>query len=92
MADTIESVRIDGLEYQSANSLSGIAVGTSISIQNQTTDEVEFAISATKPDVTFKGVVIPHEFDGVVTISAGENEVWIKGHGPVNIQESCHGL
>ena len=87
MADTKAAVQLSGIEYQSANTLSGIAVGAAISVQNQTTDILYFAISATKPTTAFVGEVIPADVSAKAYVSALENEVWLLGKGPVSIQE-----
>lgn len=86
MADTLPAVKLTDSGYQSCVVLSGIAAGTSISIQNQTTGYVHVAISATQPVEDFIGELIPPKPEAKAYISAGENTVWLKGDGPVSIQ------
>ena len=86
MADTINSITLSGLDWEDANTLSGIAVGTEISIQNQTNQVVLVAVSTTKPSLSFNGLAIPPVLAEMLTITAGENKVWVKGKGPISVQ------
>lgn len=86
MANTLPSIRLVDYEWQDANALSGFAVGTAISIQNQSHQPVFVAITNTKPAADFYGFGIPPDMAAVATISAGEERVWLRGDGPVNIQ------
>jgi hypothetical protein len=88
MADTLASQRLTGLVYEDVTTLFGIPAGTAITIQNQTTSEVYLAISATQPSPDFKGVLIPSRLEALANIPTGENQVWLKGVGPVNVQEA----
>ena len=87
MADTINAITLTGDEYESVSSLTGIAVGTGISIQNQTTGMVYVAISPTKPLSDFRGEIVPDTPMIKAYIGANESEVWLKGDGPVSVQE-----
>lgn len=86
MANTLPSIRLVDYEWQDANTLSGLPVGTAINIQNQTHQPVFVAITNTKPADDFEGFGIPPDMSAVATISAGEERVWLRGDGPVNIQ------
>lgn len=87
MTDTIPSIRLTGEDWEDVSALSGIAAGTALYIQSQSSTIIQIAISATKPDKTFKGMYIPNSPSFPVTITAGENKVWLYGTGPVNVQE-----
>lgn len=87
MADTIASVRLSGTEYESVLDLVGIADGVAVSVQNISRYPVEIAISASQPLTTFTGEIIPANPSDKLFVSTGENRVWLKGRGPVSIQE-----
>lgn len=80
------AITLSGEDWEDANALANIAVGTAIAIQNQTNQAVFFAISSAKPSAAFIGVAIPPVLSEMATVGAGENRVWIKGEGPVSIQ------
>jgi hypothetical protein len=86
MADTLNAITLSGEDWEDVNALTSIAVGTSISVQNQTNQAVFIAVSATKPALSFVGIAIPAVLSEMVTITEGENKVWLKGKGPVSIQ------
>ena len=82
MADTISNVKLLGVQYQNLNTLTGIAVGTKLEIQNQTTEPVRLSISSTQPSLnTDKFFLLKDDISIIATISAGENNVWAFGNG-----------
>lgn len=74
MADTINPVLVSE-DWVSLNSLSGIAAGASIKIQNIGAIDCFVRISASQPTEEYGEGCYIGEFYGV---SAGENEVWAK--------------
>jgi len=87
MTDTIDVITLTGTDWQDLNTLSGIAVGTAISVQNQTNQVVFIATSNTKPSITFKGLAIPPVLSELASVSSGQSTVWVKGVGPIMTQE-----
>lgn len=91
MADTLASVEI-GNEWTSANTLTGIAIGTAMVVQNQGSSQMIYASAPAKPANGFMGVIIPARIDRPLMVDAGESEVWLKARFPgtmarANIQE-----
>ena len=86
MANTLPSINLTGTDWVNLNTASGIAVGTSIEIQNQSSTALLVSISPTKPTLDFKGFIIPPLPAEIATISANESIVWVLGSGPVNVQ------
>ena len=87
MAQTIESVILDGVDWINANEATGIAVGKPMIMQNQSSSPVMMAISTTKPDIKFRGILLPTDLSINGTVSEGESTVWLYGSGPVSVQE-----
>lgn len=73
---------LQGQEYESVNTLFGIAVGTAFTIQNQTDgDKFKLSIAASKPVVTTLAYRLsPSNSDAIIEIPAGNPEVWAYGH------------
>lgn len=88
MADTRETIRLSGLDWEDVGALTGIAAGTAIYLQSQSSTKIQMAISATKPNKSFQGVILPNDVKYPATVTAGENTVWLYGSGPVSIQEA----
>lgn len=86
MTDTIAAINLTGLDWQDANTLTGIAVGTAVSIQNQSSTALFVATSTSKPALSFKGQVVPAKPEILAFVKAGENKIWLLGSGPVSIQ------
>jgi len=86
MANTLPSINLTNNDWTNLNTASGIAVGTAIEIQNQSSTTILVAISPTKPTLDFKGFIIPPLPAEIATISANESIVWVLGSGPVNVQ------
>ena len=86
MSDTLPSFELTGVDWQNLNTLSGVAAGTALSIQNQSADIVTLAVAAAKPALGFKGVVLPSSAADIAYVEAGANIVWGFGFGPVNVQ------
>lgn len=91
MADTIDEVTLtDG--WQSANQISGLAVGTSMVIQNQGEIGVYLRKANSQPSASAKGTIIPITRDRPIFVPEGESEVWLRptvgiGTAIVSIQE-----
>ncbi len=95
MPDTIQSIEIPS-EWVSVNSLTGLAVGTPLLIQNVggAKEIIEYAISATVPS---DGLIAPQAKSlDWVEVTTGENEVWARlanknalqnNTGKINVQE-----
>lgn len=87
MADTIDNVKLYGIEYQDLNLATGIPVGSKIEIQNQSSDVVKISIGVTQPLVTTdKFYLLKDDLSTIATISAGENNVWVFGNGNVHVE------
>lgn len=86
MANTIDAIVLSGLDWENLNILSGIAVGSAITIQNQTNQNVFIAISSVKPVSSFKGFAIPPKLESLANVPSGENIVWVFGNGPISVQ------
>jgi hypothetical protein len=78
MADTLSAFSIPGV-WTNLNTLTGIAAGTQIRIQNVggANDVVDLAISATEPAADFEGVEV-FQNAPFYQVDAGENAVWAK--------------
>lgn len=88
MADTIGVVRLSGGDWENIHDLSGIGQGTGFYLQSQSSTLIMVAISATKPEKNFKGMILPADFRFYGVVTPGENTVWLYGTGPVSVQES----
>ena len=86
MANTLPSINLTPADWTNLNTTSGIAVGTSIEIQNQSSQAITLAISPTKPAIGFKGVLVPPLPSEIAVVGTGESIVWAIGDGPVNVQ------
>jgi len=92
MADTIDSSSL-AQGWQSANTLSGLAVGTALEIQNQGDTAIYVAMSPTQPEASFRGIVMSIGSYYTLNIPADESEVWVRpiwsvGTPVINIQEA----
>lgn len=87
MADSLNIVELNGT-WESVSSLTNnvITAGMACSIQNQTSTRVYVAISATQPPSSFRADLLPIDLASKYYITAGENEIWLKGAGPISIQ------
>jgi len=86
MADTLNKQSLAPDQYYSLNTLFGIAVGTAISIQNQTTKAMKISIG-TQPAVGDEDYLLFGPFPAPpISIDAGEAEVWVLGAGDINVQ------
>lgn len=91
MANTPPSIQLTGVDWQNLNALSGLAVGTAIEVQNQSSTAVSLAVSPTKPDINdinFVGFVVPPVPAAIANIGFGEDIVWAIGVGPVSVQKA----
>lgn len=88
MADTRNTIRLSGEDWEDVNAITGIASGTAIYLQSQSSMFIQIAISATKPAKTFKGMFLPNSPSYLTNVTSGENKVWLYGTGPVSIQEA----
>lgn len=88
MANTIPDITLSVTDYINVYTLTGIAVGTALVIQNKSSEEVLIQIAPTKPlSTSTAGEVLPSlEQAG---IDAGESGCWVKGFakGKISVQE-----
>lgn len=85
--DTNADVSLQGLDWEDAYALSGIAVGTAITIQNKTTDWLYVFVKAQKPELELNdGIKI--NLGQSAQISASQSGCWLSGFGSVNIRAS----
>lgn len=82
MADSIPDINLNGA-WQNIYALSGISVGTSISIQNKSSRHTLVFIKATTPTGDVGYSLAPLES---ITIDSGESGCWLKGNGYVFVQ------
>lgn len=87
MADTLNVQALIPDQYYSVNSAYGIAIGTAISIQNQTSTPMKVSIASTQPVVDTDAYLLfgPYPMPPI-SIDAGESEVWVYGSGNINVQ------
>lgn len=91
MADTLPTYTLTD-EWTSANTLTGIAIGTAMTIQNQGATQILYAAAPSAPDPTFMGVIIPPRLDRPLMVASGESEIWLRSRFPAstaraNVQE-----
>jgi len=86
MSNTINAINLTGTDWQNANTLSGIAVGTAVVLQNQSSSHVMCAVSGTKPALGFVGQILPADLSVMANVAAGESTIWLLGRGPVSMQ------
>lgn len=71
----------DVTSWQSVNSLTGIAVGTEIQVQNKSSQEVLIITADSQPtDSSEAGAIMTpmtHNY-AIVTIDSGESTVWVR--------------
>jgi hypothetical protein len=88
MPATLPAKRLKGVEYESINTLFGIAVGTAFTIQNQTKDSTfKVCISATKPandNLAYR--LSPSNGDKLIEITAGNPQVWAYGFSQIHAE------
>lgn len=96
MAQTIPNITVTN-EWQSINSLSGIAIGTAIYIQNKSPLDMYIAEGTQPSSNSTDGAVLTplREIDSAVSILAGSLEIWVRlttnrenTTGIVNVQAS----
>lgn len=94
MANTRPDVKnIPSDSWVNLNTLSGISVGTAMSIQNKAQNVLLLFISPTQPTASSNDGIAVYDFPSelsVVEIDSGEDIVWAKsrgGLGQVNVQE-----
>ena len=87
MADTRGSFSITEDGWISVQTLTGIATGTELFIQNQSNSQFYLAISPSQPTEDFRGLIVPADTRVISKVTSGESAVWIKGKGRINIQE-----
>jgi hypothetical protein len=88
MADTITDVTLTGDEFQDIYNATSITVGTSIAIQNKTTSMLLVQLQADQPeDDSTDGILIDDDVSVPYIVDSNENGCWVKGVGPINIQE-----
>lgn len=87
MAVTIPDVILSGDTYYNINSSAGIASGSSLLILNKSSKFILVQVQLSQPPASSTNgwIVLPHD-NVVITTAAGES-CWIKGNGPVYVQE-----
>lgn len=88
MSDTLNTIRLSGSDWEDVSTLTGIAAGTALYLQSQSSMYIQIAVSATKPDKTFKGMFLPNSPSYQTNVTSGESKVWLYGVGPVSVQEA----
>ena len=85
MADSVVDIVLTGTTWQDAYTLSSIAVGTTVVIQNKTSGFVSLFIKATIPLVdTSAGYSLAS--GEAITMPASLTGIWLFGDGPVHIR------
>lgn len=85
MADSINDIILTGADWQDAYSLSSIAVGTTVVVQNKTSGFVSLYIKATKPTSDF-GEGYSLASGEAITLPTALTGIWLFGDGPVHIR------
>ena len=84
MADTLNAVVVGTDQYYSLNVLTGVPVGTEITLQNQGDSVLAISIGAVEPTSGTKARrLVPADIGFLAYIAAGSSEVWVKGIGGV---------
>lgn len=84
MPNTITDKTLGNTVWQSANTLSGIAVGTAMKVQNKSSKTVLLWIGTQPVATATSGIAVP-SFT-TFSVPASESEVWLFGNGTVSIQ------
>lgn len=83
--DTKEDVRLSGLTWEDAYTLSAIPSGTAITIQNKTTDFIYVFVKSEKPPAELNdGIKI--SVGQTAQVAASQSGCWLSGYGSVNIR------
>jgi len=86
MANSIPDLNLTLTDWVNVYATTGIAVGTSIVIQNKASNPVLLYIAASKPTTSsYDGYAI-RSLEAVV-VDAAESGCWIRGSGVVNVQQ-----
>jgi hypothetical protein len=78
---TIPDITVDSTEYVSVNTLTGIAVGTAMSILNKTTNWTRVQEIVAKPaDTDTAGVLISSMSESYARadVALGSSEIWVR--------------
>ena len=96
MPDTINDITVSATVYSDVNTLSSIAAGTALVIENKSNVEVRLQISASQPaanstdgEILYGGGTV----NSIKLVTAGENKVWAKAvkgsvSAKLNIQDN----
>lgn len=86
MANTLPDIKLVSGPYINLYSVSGIASGTKVIIQNKTTPPVYVQVQGSQPASTSNDgfLLIPNEF--CIIDSPTISGVWVKGSGTINVQ------
>ena len=88
MADTINRVNLDPTQYVEIYTLTGISVGTPLTIQNNSTRIVKLNTGLLQPDLATEAyVTLPENLYVTAYINAGEKGVWALGTDFLSVQE-----
>lgn len=86
MADTIEDVTVVHTSYTDIYTVTGIAVGTELVLQNKEESEFIVQVSTTQPSAdSTAGVILRPKQQKLVEV--GGNKVWVLGVGKLSVQE-----
>ena len=103
MADTNNDIKLNPLDWVDVYTLSGIAAGGEVTLENHSSAPIYLFISADKPDTppvhgTSVGRVVPEGYlrlephphaNSIRTVSGGQSGLWALGSGPLNVQEGA---
>ena len=71
-------VRLEGGVVSSLNTLTGVAIGTAIEVQNVSLTSVKVQTSATQPDMEDYKLLMPRgNSESIVVVTSDSLEVWV---------------
>ena len=87
MAATLPDVSLSNSAYTDLYNETGIVVGTSLLIQNKTTNNIIVQVGASLPDVDNDDGVYLKPYDFII-VEAGESGAWAIGTGDISVQSN----
>lgn len=84
MANTIPDISVSTSEFVSVNTLTGILIGTAVTLQNKGQSDIYFVESDVKPaDNSTDGLIITtiNRPFSIGNSTAGSNELWVRADG-----------
>lgn len=85
MANTIADVTLTGTAYQDIYAATSIATGTTITIQNKTSDFVRIQVDSVQPSASSKNGYALKSLDSAI-IDGTPSGVWCSGVGNIMVQ------